>query len=190
MSEATSEPQTGPPSKPFPGRSPLRAVGLFGFRLLYVSAWVLVLGGLGLVVLEESGVLARLLQRRLGELGDIQIGRVSLRWFEPGIVLEDVILWSPDEEELLRIDTARLSFLPDWDAPRPLRQLHVEGGKILISNTLLEELDTIVEGLTDEGGGLDLHPPPFTVKGFAVAIELPDKSEFDIGRVDLTTIYD
>lgn len=189
MSEAPSESQTAPPTKPFPGRPLFRALGLFGFRLLHVTAWVLVLTGLGLVVLEESGVLARLLQRRLAELGDVRIGRVSLRWFEPGIVLEDVVLYSPDEDVLVRIDAARLSFFLDWDGQRPLRQLHVDGGKILISNTLLDQLDTLTDGMADDGV-FELRPPPFTVTNFGVAVELPDASEFDIGRVNLQATND
>jgi len=190
MSEAPSDPQKDRLSQPSAGSALLRAAGLFVFRLLHISACIVVLGGLALLAVEESDVLPRLLERsleyKLRELGSLKIERVSLRWFEPGIVLEGVTLRSPAGEQHLRLDSVRLSFLPDLRRDGPLRQLRLDGGEIRISNTLLEALDRFSRSVTDaEGNAPRFSPPPFTVTDFDILVELPDGSDFNIGSVDL-----
>lgn len=171
-------------------------------RIPVVLAWITVAGAFFLLVLEESGVLVDLarvrLARHLGPLGDgLSIERVSLRWFEPGIVLENLRLHgtAPEgsedpPEQLLHLERAGLSF--GLGRARPLRRLHVEGGQIRISDRLLEGLDAVVTSLARTGDGQQrvFSPPPFAISDFEAELELFDGTLLPLGRASILATPD
>ncbi len=167
-------------------------------RLVLIGAWVVALAGLGLLVVEESGILTEGVRKavawRLGPLGEeLSIERVSLRWFEPGIVLEGVSLRSPPSardrtgEELLRLRSVHFALHADWQRRLPLRRLRIEGGRIRISDRLLDGLNRFASSLRAEGDEPtpSFKPPPFDISNFEVELELPDESVLEIGTVNL-----
>ena len=168
-------------------------------RLLFLFCWCVVMGAAGLLLLEESGILAEVIRDRvawrLGPLGEgLRIKRVNLRWFEPGLVLEDVSLRAPAppgtaRPELLRLRSLHLSLNFDWKRGVPLRQLQVRGGRIRVSNDLIEGLNRFaasLEGSDQREETLqELRPPPFLATNIEVEIELPDASLFDLGTANL-----
>ena len=167
-------------------------------RLVVLLAWLVLVGAVGLLALEESGVLVDLLRLRLawrlGPLGQgLSIEHVSLRWFEPGIVVEGVTLLGPERDgvqrEILRLRSVHVALRPDADLSRPLRRLHVEGGRVRISDDLLGGFDRIVSSFS--GGrpmtavGRRLQPPRMLLTDVDVELELPDRQTLTLGRLDL-----
>ncbi len=168
----------------------------FALRCLYVLAWIVLLFAAGLMVVEESGILTRTLQRnvawRLGPLGDgLTIGDVKLRWFEPGVEVQDVRLDALGDdgapvEELLRLRSVHLTF-DTAHLARPVTRLHIDGGRVHVSNRLLEGLELFSAKLEDGPSGGELEPPPFVLTNFEVALELP-AGTLDIGTVNLAAV--
>ena len=168
------------------------AILRFLLRSLYLLAWAVVILGAGLVVIEESGVLARALRTsvawRLGPLGEgLEVGDVRLRWFEPGIEIQEIRLSALDSEgqpveELLRLKSVHLSVDVALGS-RPLQRLHVDGGRVHISNRLLQGLKRFAASLSERGES-EIEPPPFVVSDFEIELELPGGT-LDIGTVDL-----
>ena len=173
----------------------LRALGRLLARLVLVVAWLILVLGAGLLVLEESGVLARVLRTsvawRLGPLGDgLEIEQVGLRWFEPGVEIHDVRLRTPSPSSkdagrgdvLLHLARVHFSIDPNL-GQRPLRQLHIDGGKVRVSNRLIEGLSRFAESW---GGGSGAPPPAIVVTDLEVDLELPgEESILDLGKINL-----
>ncbi len=174
----------------------MRSLGRFAARLALVLAWLFTLLGISLLVLEKSGLFASGLRTalawRLGPIGEgLEIGAVELKWFEPGIVISDVRLEAVDETRgrartrplLLSLSRVHFSLTPDFQQ-RTLRQLHVDGGKVRISNELIEGLNRFAQTLGASGGGGS--PPPFVLTDFQIDVELPEEGEvLRVGTVNL-----
>jgi len=155
-------------------------------------------------VLEESGVLTRLvraeLARRLGPVGEgLEVERVRLRWFEPGVVVEGVTLRgsgsSSEEVEdsssrpFLRLDSVHLTIHGDLNPRKPLQRLRIDGGRLRVSDELFASFDRHAAWRqtqeSDGSGLLDLEPPRFVLTDFEVELELPDGDTVDLGSVAL-----
>ena len=176
-----------------------RSLSRLAKRLPLAFAWLAVSGALGLLVLEESGILAEVARGaiawRLGPLGrGLTIERVRLRWFEPGVDLTGVRLAVEESEnggeparDLLYLRRAHLSLWPGRNGP--FQKLHVDGGHICISDSLLDGLRRFSESFAEEPTGLEpraeLRPPPFAVTDFGVDLELPEGEILELGRVGI-----
>lgn len=167
-------------------------------RLLLIAAWFVVVSALVLFVLEESGVLTDLVRRqvalRLGALGEgLEIEKVRLRWFEPGVEIEGVSLRGPtssgegDDGRILYLRSVHVSLVRDMNFARPLRRLRIDGGRLLVSDALLVSLGRYAEGPGQGGTGrfLELRPPPFVLTDFEVDLALPDGEIVELGLVTL-----
>ena len=161
---------------------------------LWILAWAVVLVSAGLVVVEESGVLAGALRRaagwRLGPLGEgLEVGRVRLRWFEPGVELEDVSIRSPGAAgspgtELVYLRKVHFSLDLNLQQ-RPLRHLHVDGGRIRVSDALRDGLNRVAARWESASTGTRVEPPPFLVTNFEVELEMPDGTFLELGTANL-----
>jgi len=179
---------------PPPIRRPLRLPA----RLALAAAWTVLLGALGLLGLEESGVLVPLTERalgaRLGPLaGRLSIDRVGLSWFDPGLVLEGVSLRAQaggsgaagaDAAELLRLKTVRMSLVPVDGRPSADRIL-VRGGRVRVGDELVAALEEFVEWRNAQPPGRPELLPAIGLFDFDVELDLPDATPIDIGRLDL-----
>lgn len=165
-------------------------------RLLVCLAWLVVVGAVGLLGLEESGILVDLLRLRLawrlGQLGPgLSIEHVSLRWFEPGVVVEGITLLGHERDgvqrELLRLRSVHLWLSPGADLARPVQRLHVDGGRIRISDDLLSGFDRIVSSFSGDfparGEG---SMPRMLVTDVDVELDLPDHGTLALGRLDVS----
>jgi hypothetical protein len=175
----------------------LKALGTTARRLALGLAWAVVLVASFLTIVEESGVLARGLRAsvawRLGPLGEgLEVGAVRLRWFEPGIELQGLRLRTVGEdgradEDLLHVRRLHVSLGASW-RDQPLRRLHVDGGKIRVSEGLLDALNRFAESWRDREETPAVTPPPFVITGFEVELELPDEGIVEVGTVDLRAV--
>ncbi len=170
-------------------------------RILVGLAWLAVTAAFLLLVVEESGVLTGLVRTRLawrlGPLGaGLSVERVSLRWFQPGLVVEDLRLRAPRAagetrapEELLHLRRASLSL--GLDDARPVARLEVQGGLVRISDRLLGALEQATDTLEREAGRSGrLGSPQCSIRDLDVELELPDGTPFPLGRASLLALPD
>lgn len=165
-------------------------------RSIQVLAWLIFVGAMVLLVIEESGYLTRSLREivawRMGPLGaGLSIEAVDVRWFEPGLEVHGVRLADPQDEsnqELIYLRKIHLSFAPSFQ-DQALAQVHVNGGRVVFSNGLFDYIEQLTSRM--EGGessslpGGTLRRPPLLLSKFEVALELPSGQNLDLGQVNL-----
>jgi hypothetical protein len=170
-------------------------------RLFYAVAWVLVLCAAALIALEESGVLTRLVRERLahelGALGPhVHLERARLLWFEPGLVLDGLTFdgerapgggWVTGEERV-RLSSIHVRLDPKLDPRRPVREVEVRGGRVALSQPLLDAAQALADAGEEGPGPADL--PPTSLHGVALELELPPTpsgrtDRLPLGSVDL-----
>ncbi|MEW6071117.1 MAG: AsmA-like C-terminal region-containing protein [Planctomycetota bacterium] len=174
-------------------------------RLALAAAWLVVWVAALLFVVEESGLLTDLaraeLASRLGPLGaGMEIEHVRLKWFEPGLVAEGVLLRPPPAAGaaeaprplLLRLDSVHLSIDPRFDPRRPLRRLRADGGRVRISDALFDAFGRFSAWRAEEGGAgiLPFEPPSLVLTDIDVDLELPTGETLDLGEVTLAATFD
>ncbi|MAB81500.1 MAG: hypothetical protein CMJ89_19340 [Planctomycetes bacterium] len=176
-----------------------RAWRTWTWRALLIATWAVVITFAGLFLLEESGLLAQVLRtqagRHLGVLGEgLEIGDVRLRWFEPGITLEEVCLRAPRQgrtggEELLRMREVHISLRLDFSE---MRRIHVKGGRVMVSDRLLDGIQRVSQHLPEQdlsaasrANLFKLAPPTLFITNFSVGLEMPDHRPVEIGTIDL-----
>jgi hypothetical protein len=156
-------------------------------------AWLLVLTALGLLAVEESGVLAKVARERLAkELGPVgeqlSIGRASLRWFDPALVLEEVSLRGPaDGPELIRLRRVRIGFERDARHGFSPTAVELDGGLIFLSRQLQESAQRIAEArqlTAGEGAASAVAPPPLLASDIDLVLETPSDSRLALGRIE------
>lgn len=168
-----------------------RSVG----RVLHVLAWLVVIAALALFALEESGVLVDLVRdriaERLGSVGErLRLERVSLRWFEPGLVLEGLVLEAPGgvggkgAKELVRLKSVHVSIEPFSETSLPLELVEIEGGRILLCPELVSDVQTLA-ALADPRTGGPVEAPEMVVTELEIALEEADGGALDLGRAAL-----
>jgi len=177
----------------------------FLLRLFFAFAWLLVLGAAGLIALEESGVLTRVVQQRLarelGALGPhVHLERARLLWFEPGLVLDGLTfdgergpdgVWRAGPERL-RLSSIHVRLDPRLDPRKPVREIEIKGGRLLLAGALFDAVQELADQAGPEPGGG--APPPITLRGLALEVErIPGSGEprataperVPLGSVDL-----
>lgn len=146
-----------------------------------------------LLVVEESGLLARLVERRLArELepagARVTIERADLQWFEPGLVLTGVAL-VPSEAagasdlglERVHVTFSRRLFLLRLERPLAVR---VSGGRVLLGQRLVDGWNRLAAARRADTGTLE-ELPPASVRDLRVVLELYDRTPFELGTLDL-----
>lgn len=159
-------------------------------RLFVGTAAVVALVLATLLVVEESGLLARLVQARLArELGNVgarlSVQHASLAWFEPGIELVGISLAPPEGAGTPDLELQRLhvSLALGLDA---LRSVRIDGGRLLLGRRLFDEWNRLALRRSEQTpAGPPGVVPPGSVTGLEVALELFDGSRFQLGTVDL-----
>ncbi len=167
-------------------------------RLSLITAWLLVAGAVGLLVIEESNILADILRLqarwRLGEFaGDLRIGRVTLKWFEPGIIVEDITVRSTSiprdgiDSELVRLNKVHVRLNTTFDPRELVESVTVRGGRLRVSDSLFASFRKIqpVWSTGDLPDAARIVPPPVFLDDFEIVVDLPDGTPFPVGRVDL-----
>ncbi len=159
-------------------------------RIIVGGAAACLLSFGALLVLEESGLLVRLVRQRLvRELGPVgqrvTIEHAELVWFEPGIELFGVALTPPGEAGLdaLELEYLHLTLSPRLDE---LRAVRIRGGRVLLGPRLFDDWNRIAAAHTEHAGpeqGASL--PHGSATGIAVALELLDGARFELGTLDL-----
>lgn len=162
-------------------------------RRLLVGAAVVVLGLLGtLLVLEHSDFFTRLVQRQLArELGPLgmrlTLEHAALHWFEPGLELTGLTLLAPGQAALsdLELERVHLTFPPRAFALRfdRIRSVRIEGGGLLLGRRLFDEWSLLATERARRGPALAL--PPVSVHGLKLALELFDRTPFELGTLEL-----
>lgn len=159
-------------------------------RILVGLAALAALAFGGLLVLEESGLLTRVVRNRLArELGEVGAGltleHVALAWFEPGLELRGLRLTTggapgtPD----LELRHLHLTFSPRLER---LDGVRVEGGRVLLGARLFDAWNRLANQRAERAGqGPPATPPAGSVRGLEVALELYDGKHFELGAVDL-----
>ncbi len=165
-------------------------------RSIQALAWLIFLGALALLIIEESGYLTSTLRNvvawRMGPLGEgLSIESVNVRWFEPGLELHGVRLRDPRKDstdEILYLRQIHFTFEPDIEA-RALARLHVNGGRVTISESLFNYIDELTESINGEGDGslpgASLRRPPLLLTQLELALELPGEQVIDLGQISL-----
>jgi hypothetical protein len=153
-------------------------------RLLILCAWTLVLGAAALLFVEESGLLRRLVAKRiaaeLGPLGaHVQLESAHLRWFEPGLVIQGLAFHGEvasdgslrDGQERLRLVQVHVRGRPSLDLGSAIAAIEVRGGRALVGDPLLAALAELRanQGPQEE---LPRSLPRLSVHGFALDLEL------------------
>ncbi len=164
-------------------------------RFIFLScAWLLFLSAIGLFLLEETGFLTAVIRdrvaRELGPLGArLQIEQVRLHWFEPGLTLEGITFDGENRDgtwvegkERLRVSEVHVLLDPSLDPTRPVESISVRGGRMILSDTLVQALEALLGEMEDTES--TARRPPISVSGIEVDLETPTGSEIAIGSTD------
>ncbi|HEX6884813.1 MAG TPA: AsmA-like C-terminal region-containing protein [Planctomycetota bacterium] len=163
-------------------------------RLLIGTAAACLLGLGLLLVFEESGLLARVVERRLaralGPLGErLSLDHAALRWFEPGLELVGLRLEGPKDAapSALELHRVHLVLSPRLDA---VRWVSIEGGRMLLGPRLFDDWNRLATRTSEPGARGDGHMPLVTARDFELGLELFDGSSFELGRLALAARAD
>lgn len=160
-------------------------------RRLFVGAAALcVLACALLLVLEESGLLARLVRERLahefGSLGArLSLRHAELSWFEPGIELIGLELASPEPAgvSVLQLERLHATFSPRFDE---LRAVRIEGGHVRLGQLLLDDWNRLAaERAARPATGPAQPLPRATARGLEIELELFERARFGLGTLSL-----
>jgi hypothetical protein len=156
-------------------------------RVAFLCACGLAALAAGLWALEQSDSLTRLVRRQIAREFPVLSRRlglqhVSLRWFQPGLVLEGVTLHAEGgaSRELLRLERLHVALYPDLGRARSIT---VHGGRVLLRERLIEELEGLVGPRRRPYSG---PLPVFSLRELELAFELPDGRPFELGGIDLS----
>jgi hypothetical protein len=142
-----------------------------------------------LLVLEESGLVARLVRQRLaralGPLGArLELEHAELVWFEPGLELTGLRLDSGAgaAPSVLQIERLRVTLAPTLDE---VRALTLEGGRAVLGPRFFDDWNRFATHASSLDGGTRSAFPFAHVRDFELALELYDGSNFELGRLTL-----
>jgi AsmA-like protein len=160
------------------------------FRRLFVGAAALVALLMGvLLVLEESGLVARFVRERLArELGALgprfSLQHAELAWFEPGIELVGLELAAVEPGGASPLTIARLhaSFSPRLDE---LLGVSLEGGRVHLGEDLFDDWNRLAAERAARPPAPAPPLPRISLRALEVELELPDRSHFGLGSLTL-----
>lgn len=162
-------------------------------RRLLVGSAVAVLALLGtLLVLEHGDFFTRLVRERLvrelGPLGErLTLEHVALHWFEPGLELTGLALLAPGQAAAsdLELERVHLTFSRRAYALRfeQIRSLRIEGGRLLLGQRVFDEWSRLATERAQRDVAHTL--PPASVQGLQLALELFDRTPFELGTLEL-----
>lgn len=168
----------------------MRALARFLGRCILALGWAIFLLVAVLFLAEKTGVLTRfarhVLVARTGLPADaIDVGHVSLRWFRPTIVLEDLKL-GPDGEMLL-LDRASVGLDPLARGGPRLRRIDSEGGHVRLSPALFERIGRIADQFPARAPNAPRTAaiPSITIHGLHVDVDTPRFGRLPLGNVDV-----
>ncbi|MFT7668703.1 MAG: hypothetical protein ACI8X5_001401 [Planctomycetota bacterium] len=155
----------------------------------HTVGWLALTLSLTTLFVDRSGLgkheLESLLAARLSPLGSsVSIGALHFDWLGPGLTVEDLRILSGDRENL-HIEHIYVS-VGLGDNFRPiLKRVHVDGGRVLLSENTAEELRAIANTTEQD----DLEPiqlPSIQVRGLSVDLEVPGFEASNLGSIDLS----
>jgi len=156
-------------------------------RFLVGVAGLLLLVMAGLLFVEHSGLLTRWVRERLArELGEagarLTLEHAELAWFEPALELRGLAFASAHEagvNEFL-LERVHVVLTPRLDG---LQGVRIEGGHLLLGPRLLADVQTLLAGHLRSSAAA--APPPVSLSGLELSLELADLSRFQLGRMEL-----
>jgi hypothetical protein len=168
----------------------MRALARFLGRCILALGWAVFLLLAALFLAERTGLLTRLARHLLvAETGlpsdAIDVGHVSLRWFRPTIVLEDLKLG--EEGEMLLLERASIGLDPLARRGPRIRRIDSEGGHVRLSPAFFERIGQIAERFPPRAPNAPRTAaiPSITVHGLHVDVDTPRFGRLPIGNVDV-----